>query len=281
MSLTELSTEETKFFESKGESPPEEVTNPEPVVETPVAKPETDDKQVPLAALHEARQIQKELREELKRAREEAKASSEKAEKYSTRFEQFLAERTKEAAPKYEDDPLGSLKYENERLQKQLEELNSGVQKTQEEWGKSQQYQNFAQQVVSQEAVYKQSVPDYDQAIAHLKEVRLQDFADLGFSREDALLALQNEIYGLAQAAMQKGKNAAEVAYKMSQRYGYKPNTDEKKLETLAKGQEASKSLAGGKADVAIGLDALAQLDEEQFDALIKDDKAWRKLGGR
>jgi hypothetical protein len=283
MSLTELTAGESKFFESGGqEAPPEtEVAAPEPVTNTPAPTTPVhqDEKFVPLNALHEARKIQKELRDELNRAKEEAKAAAERADKYSSTFEKFLAERTKEAAPKYEEDPLGALKYENDQLKKQVEEVNTGVKKTQDEWQRTQQYQSFAQHVQSQEAAYKQQAQDYDQAIAYLKDVRLQDYADLGYSQEDATAALQNEILGLAQAAVQKGKNAADVAYKMAQRYGYKAKTSDSKLETLAKGQEASKSLAGGKADVALTLDALSQLDDEQLNALIKDDAAWKKLG--
>jgi hypothetical protein len=283
MSLTELTAGESKFFESGGqEAPPEavEVSSPEPVTNTPAstAPVQQDEKFVPLNALHEARKIQKELRDELNRAKEEAKAAAERADKYSSTFEKFLAERTKEAAPKYEEDPLGALKYENDQLKKQVEEVNTGVKKTQDEWQRTQQYQSFAQHVQSQEASYKQQAQDYDQAIAYLKDVRLQDYADLGYTQEDATAALQNEILGLAQAAVQKGKNAADVAYKMAQRYGYKAKTSDTKLATLAKGQEASKSLAGGKADVDVSLDALSQLDDEQLDALIKDDKAWEKL---
>jgi hypothetical protein len=285
MSLTELTAGESKFFESGGqEAPPEttEVAAPEPVtnpvVTSPAAPVQQDEKFVPLNALHEARKIQKELRDELNRAKEEAKAAAERADKYSSTFEKFLAERTKEAAPKYEEDPLGALKYENDQLKKQVEEVNTGVKKTQDEWQRTQQYQSFAQHVQSQEAAYKQQAQDYDQAIAYLKDVRLQDYADLGYAQEDATAALQNEILGLAQAAVQKGKNAADVAYKMAQRYGYKAKTSDSKLETLAKGQEASKSLAGGKADAYVSLDALSQLDDEQLDALIKDDKAWEKL---
>jgi hypothetical protein len=284
MSLTELTASENKFFESGGqEAPPEteSVSAPEPAAPAPTrTEAPPDDKQVPLAALHEARKIQKELRDELNRAKEEAKAAAERADKYSSTFEKFLAERTKEVAPKYEEDPLGALKYENEQLRKKYEEVETGVKQTKEDWQRSQQYLAFVQHVQAQEATYKKQAQDYDEAVAFLKEVRLQDFADLGLSPEDSMAALENEINGLAQAAVQKGKNAAEVAYKMAQRYGYKSKpSEDSKLETLAKGQEASKSLAGGKADVALTLDALSQLDDEQIDALIRDDKAWKKLG--
>ena len=284
MSLTELTPDENKFFETGGNVSPPEVSTPEVVTPAPevAVTPETNDKQVPLAALHEARQIQKELREELQRAREEARQAAEKATKYSSTFEKFLAEQTKQAAPKYEEDPLGALKYENDQLKEKIQQLDTGVQKNQEDFTRAQQYQSFAQHVQAQEATYKQTATDYDQAIAHLKQVRLQDFADLGLNQADAQAALQNEIFGLAQAAVQNGRNPAEIAYKMAQRYGYKSDTtnvSDKKLETLAKGQEASKTLAGGKADVPLTLDALSQLDDDQLDALIKDDKAWKKLG--
>jgi hypothetical protein len=282
MSLTELTADENKFFESGGQAMPEtpaEVTPPPVVTNDPPPAP-VEDKQVPLAALHEARQIQKELREQAKKAQDEARLAREKAEKMEQTFQSFLSERTKEAAPKYEEDPLGALKYENDQLKKKYEEVETGIKQTQDDWQRSQQYQHFTQQVVSQEAAYKQNVADYDQAVAYLKKVRLDDYADLGYEPAAAHEALQNEIFGLAQAAMSKGKNAADVAYKMAQRYGYKVQQVADKLDTLAKGQEASKSLAGGKAEVPLTLNAISQLTEDQQDEIIKDHKLWLKIVG-
>ena len=50
----------------------------------------------------------------------------------------------------------------------------------------------------------------------------------------------------------------------------------------MQKGQEAAKALTGGNSEAPITLEALAQLDDDQIDQLVKDEKAWKKmLGGR
>lgn len=291
MSLTELSNEEQKFFETGGnESPPEPVTTAEPEIvkdiptfTEPPKQEAKEDKTVPLAALHEARQIQKELREELKKRDEAIRATQQKAEKMEQTFQTFLQKQNEVPAPKYEDDPLGTLRWQNEQLEKRLNEMNQGVTQTQETFQKQQAMQQFSQSVMAQEDTFRRAQTDYDAAVAHLKQVRISDFQDMGYDLPTATQLLQNEIFNFAQAAMQQGKNPAEVAYSMAKRYGYKTEASpEKQMETMQKGEAASKSLASGKAEAPLTLEALAQLDDEQLDQLVKDDKAWKKmLGGR
>lgn len=295
MSLTELSTDEQKFFETGGAAAPAEPeVSPEPVPEpailkdiptfTDAPKPQQDDKTVPLAALHEARQIQKELREALKQRDEAIKATQQKAEKMEQTFQTFLQKQNEVPPPKYEEDPLGTLKWQNEQLEKRLNEMSQGVNQTAQQFQQQQAIQQFSQTVVSQEENFRKAATDYDAAVAHLKQVRISDFQDMGYDLQTATQLLQNEIMNFAQAAMQQGKNPAEVAYSMAKRYGYnaQEKTTEKQIAMLEKGEAASKSLAGGRAEAPLTLEALAQLDEDQLDQLVKDDKAWKKmLGGR
>ena len=288
MSLTDLSNEEQKFFDTGGAQAPPETPATATPTPTPAPAPadtaKQDDKTVPLAALHEARQIQKELREELRRRDESIQAAQSKAEKMEQTFQAFLQKQNEVPAPKYEEDPLGALKWQNEQLEKRLTQVNTDFTKTAQTFQQQQAMQSFSQHIIAQEDVFRQTQPDYDAAVEHMKKVRLSDFQDMGFDDVAARQMLDQEIVNFAQAAMRQGKNPAQAAYSIAKRYGYTPaaQTSEKQLEVMQKGQEAAKALPGGNSEAPITLEALAQLDDDQIDQLVKDEKAWKKmLGGR
>ena len=74
--------------------------------------------------------------------------------------------------------------------------------------------------------------------------------------------------------------------YELAKNYGYasKPSKGQeagKKLETIERGQEASKSLgSGSRADPGkLTLDALARMDDEDFNNLVTDEKKWKEIG--
>ncbi len=276
----QITAEDQQILDS--ENTPAAPEPPAPAAPAEVAPPQ-EDKTVPLAALHEARQIQKELKEQLRRRDEELGNFRTKAEKMEQTFQAFLAKQNEVVAPKYEEDPLGYFKWENEQLKKQLETVDTGVKQTTEQMQRQQQFSAFTNHVVSLENEFRKTAQDYDDAVSFLKQVRIQDFQDLGYDMARAQAMLQEEIASLAQAAVQQGKSPAEVAYKMSQRYGYKPQAGAgEKLQQLQKGEAASRSLASGKAGTDLSLEALSQLDDEQLNAIIKDDSAWKKrVGGK
>jgi hypothetical protein len=247
---------------------------PQPTTQQTTQPAQKQDDYVPLKTFLEEKQQRREMAEELRKSRE-------RAEKMEQTFQQFLSKQNEVQAPKYEDDPLGTLKWENEQLKKQVEETASGVRRTEEEFTKARQMHSFAEHVQASESSFRQKAGDYDAAVQYLKKVRIDDFQDLGFNEGQAAQMLQNEIAAFAQAALQQGKNPAEVAYSMAKRYGYKGQDPEQELEKMQKGQDASKALGAGKSNAPLSLGALSELSNDQLDELIKDDKAWRKLGGR
>ena len=88
----------------------------------------------------------------------------------------------------------------------------------------------------------------------------------------------------IAATALQNGRNAAEVAYQMAQHRGYSqpapavPDTKaaESHVETVRRGTQAGRSLsaAPGQAPQALTLEAIANMSQEQFDAMVAKNPA-------
>ena len=98
---------------------------------------------------------------------------------------------------------------------------------------------------------------------------------------------MTNEVYQLTIRAVQAGKEPAELIYELAKNQGFvgkvaaAEQKSAEKLESIAKGQEASASLgSGSRADAGkLTLDSLAKMDDDDFNALVLDEKKWAQIG--
>ena len=65
--------------------------------------------------------------------------------------------------------------------------------------------------------------PQYAEAMAHLRNTRLQQLAILGKSGADVQLAMQNDVTAMANEARRLGMNFGQMLYDMSKSVGYQP----------------------------------------------------------
>lgn len=271
----EVSNEQVEaFFEAGGEVETPEVTpeveaKSEPAVEAPKDEPKQE-KVVPYGALHEERMKRKELQE--------------KVTKMEQTFQQFQ-ERLKQPEPQipaFEEDPLSHLKAQQEqfeawkRQQDQMTVQQQAYAKQQEEANKViSQYRALANE-------YKSQTPDFDAAYTHLRQSRYDEYVAAGYPPEQAQSFVIEDEFQIAAKAIQDGVNPGERLYALAKVRGYQrpvdkpaePNAAEK-MEALARGQAAAKSLSGGGTGKAeLSLEALAEMSGDEF------DKAWEKLVG-
>jgi len=289
---TETQITEDDFFASGGEKIPEgyEVEETEQVeTETKteqieekteqkeVEQTQQEQKTVPLAALHEERARRREMKQQM--------------EAMESRLQQILekVDRKPEIqAPNFEEEPLEAIKHNQEQLAKALEQQNQTLTQQQQ----SAQQEQFKQQLISQyqndAARFAQQQPDFNDAYQYMYNSRVNELQAYGYTQDQIASAMQNEELTLAYQAIQNEMSPAEVIYQVAQARGYvqkhvqnwqeteQKSPDEAKLDMIAKGQEASKSLSnsGGKSDAEISLESLADMDDEEF------DKMWDKLIG-
>lgn len=266
--VVEISDEEAdKLFESGGvvEEPekqpePELEKQPEPEPEPEKSEPEPEEeKKVNYGALHEERMKRKELQE--------------KVVKMESRFEQLvqlLQPKQEKQVPTVDEDPVANF---DARLQQQ-EQLQSQIIQ-------QQQAEQVQRQVVTayqaQAAEYASKQPDFTDAYQHLVKGRIKELEVLGYDTQTAAQVAQQEEFNIAYKSLQDGVNPAERLYQIALQRGYSkkeqsPQAPAKDLKVIEKGQQKSKPASGGAPSGELSLEALAEMDDAEFDA------AWEKL---
>lgn len=138
--------------------------------------------------------------------------------------------------------------------------------------------QMLSQAITASEAEYKQTVPDYDDAVKHLVQARAMELQVYGMSPQEIQQAISQEAYDLAATALRQNRSPAEVAYEVAKYRGYRPNQGQQQtnqgvaqIEAINRGQAQSRSLggAGGAAPSKdLNANAIAALSTDEFDKL-------------
>lgn len=244
---------------------------------------------VPVEALKEARSQNKELRKELDEMKKLVSAGDEKLK----RLFDGIQKRAEETAPKYEEDAAGHLKHKTDSLEKENADLKKGIDELNQRLAAGEKaakdgtdLQRFASSVSAREAAYAKAVPDYYKAAEYVAQVWRDEFTEAGLDEENIPGAVFQKSLAITQQASAKGKDPAEVIYKIAQRYGWKteaPKEEPKgkkadsKLETIAKGMDAAKKAGGGDGPDDPSFASLATMDDEQIEKLVQDKDWWNK----
>lgn len=235
------------------------------------------EKTVPYGALHEERQLRKE-------AKAEAQELRDKMARMEERFQMFQAA-LKPAEPEvsFEDDPAEYLRKQSEQTQQTLE----AMKKQQEEQASLQKqqndYNNFLGQYQAAAKQYSEQHPEFQDAYTHLVQGRVKEHVLAGFTEAEATQMANREEQAIVRLAFEQGANPAERLVELAKIRGWKavaadagtasPKVD--KVDQVAKGQAEAKTISkGGEGESKLTLEALADMDGDDF------DKAWTKLFG-
>jgi hypothetical protein len=285
-----LTEEETQFFESGGEaeiesaeqvegdvqpqeeSAQEDLTQEEQQEIVPQQPEKPPEGYVPHGALHKERMMRKELQQRL--------------DSMENRFQQVISkldEQNQEPPPDFEDSPLDAIKHQIDGIQQQFEKQNENLTLQQQQ----QQAQEYQKQLVNHyqndAARFQESHPDFMDAYQYMYNSRVNELQAYGYPEEQIANIMQQEELSLVYQATQNEMSPAQVVYAAAKARGYtqkqqeqSKTQDEVKFDMASKGQEASRSLSnsGGKTEKEISLEALAEMDDDEF------EKNWDKLIG-
>lgn len=294
----ELTQEEQDLFDSmqKDEAAPAKPAGDEKVAtkEAPKgddkAKPDAKgeaktEKMVPALAVSEARAENRALKKELDQMKELVANGDKKLQKFIDSVQKQTA-----AAPKFEDDPAAHLKGENEQLKKDLEEIKTRLAKQDEGAKGAESVTRHAALVSSREAAFAKEHPDYFKAADFVAQMWRDEFTEAGFDEAQVPQMVFHKSLAITNQAVQKEKDPAATIYNIAKRNGFtseqkaeekdkeeKKSAGESKLEQLQKGAEAAKTAGGARGPDDLTLASLAQMDDDQIDALVKDGDWWAK----
>lgn len=239
-----------------------------------------EQKTVPIEALAEARAQNKDLRKEL----DAMKALVADGDKKLQKLVETISSKA-DAGPKFEDDPAGALKHENEQLKKGLNDLQAKMAKQEESAQQSGKVNEHAALVTAKEAAFAKEHADYYKAAEYVASVWREEFQDAGFDEAEISKHVFAKSLGITSKAIQSGKDPAAVIYSAAKRYGFaakqqeeKKPDGESKLKQIEKGLEAAKGNGGGSGpDDDGGLTGLAQLNDDELEKRVQDKDWWTK----
>lgn len=232
------------------------------------SEPESESQSSDPAPQPRAPLSQTELEERLGQTKAAMREERRKAREYRTQLETLQAER----AARVDEDPfdavIAALRDDDEDPLHDLATVKEvlrrfrDTQRAEREAERTQFAHQTAQQrhfslVAEQEAEFREDTPDYDTAVTHFRESLRDELTAQGFTGDALNAEFAKSLVTLSQRALSAGKNPAEVVYALAQKRGYTPNTTQtaprtpptldsasQKLQTLSRGQQASKSLS-------------------------------------
>lgn len=238
---------------------------------------------VPLAALHEAR------------AR--AAQAAQQSQILMTRMNAILTSQQGqqpqgEQMPDLATDPAGYIVALERRLQ--------AFEETRQQEA---EYRQIDMALEQDEQMFSLQVPDYDQASDYYVQSRARELANF-YPPQEIQRILMNEARSIAQQAWQRGTSAGQMVYGLAQARGYVPGqqgqqnqpygqqpqgqqgqrgqqpqnqqrgpTPQAQVASIAKGQQASRSLSGGGTGGGaeqLNAEALLKMSDDEFERYLR-----------
>ena len=243
------------------------------------AEPEggKEQKMVPLAALHEARAKAKELQQHVQQQDARLQSFEDKWAKIQERLEPEKSDAPK--VPDFNDKPL-------DHLQMRLNEVAAIQQQQVQAQQMAAAQQQVVQQIGTYEVAFRQSNPDYYDAVGHAKRARINDHMLYGIPEEQARLMVDHEALQLAGVAMKQGKDPASAFYDYAKSRGYQKAAPAAptgaSVTDIAKVREQTKSLGAGggrTAPTKYTFEQIANMDvnDPRFDEALESLRAVQK----
>jgi hypothetical protein len=163
------------------------------------------------------------------------------------------------------------------QLEAQIQQLTELRQQEVQQTQQQAQERQFTQAVSQVEAQFIAKTPDYNEATQFLQQNLVEGFLNQGYSEQEAVQGMRQQIRGMIHNFFQLGMNPAEMGYLVAKQRGFTPKAaaaaDQQqangaKIAQLNKGQAAARSLSttGGAGKPAITLEALAEMDPAELE---------------
>lgn len=298
--MAKLNAAEQSFFDSRGETVDPSLTESTPAAPNaatqqpaPPAQPSEDGDaapnaapsaqphqepakaphQVPVSALQAERHRRQQMEQEAQQLRAELEAIRRAQQPQQPAQPQ-------EQPPSFEEDPVGALAFQNQRLQQQLEEVSSWRRQQEEAAQQQQVVQALVQRTADSAREFRAQQPDYDQAFQYLTEQRDKQLAVLIPDKAQREQAMFMEALQLSVQALQAGVSPAQRYYEIAQAWGYTPQQVQPPPAAVQEETPATKAIRRGMKQqssvTAGGATPSGELTPEQLLA-IRDPAAFNK----
>jgi hypothetical protein len=254
------------------------------------------DSVVPYGALHEERQRRKQWEADAKakdaQLQQFVQIQAQRDQEWQVaqqRMAQVLAARDQPPAPTKESDPLGYVAHTAEQTAMQVQQL-ARQQWERDQWQAQQQQQyvvkaqqeqqvhRFVNYVTTAETQFRETHPDYEQALSFAVGQRAKELRAGGWDAEKAQEAAGADARRLAAEWYQRGENPAQRAYAYAQAMGYRPSAPDAE-QMHDEGYKASKPSGGGASRGRVSVRQIANMTPTQL-ARMSDEEFKAAMGG-
>jgi hypothetical protein len=175
--------------------------------------------------------------------------------------------------PDPREDPQAALEY----LHARVAEGDAAHETFHARQHEAAQVHRLAQQFTDYEAEFRETVPDYDEAARFLRDMRIGELTQLGLDEAAAMQVFTGEVLASMQDVVSQGINPARYAYVLALQSGFADggggaSRGGGRLDTIARGQAAAKTLSGpgGRSTGELTYESVANLKGDAFDAAFK-----------
>ncbi len=141
---------------------------------------------------------------------------------------QMQESKASQPTPEPQADPLDPLDMDAHNLYMQkIQALEKRLENFNQESTQKTQQLHYYNMVSAQEQTFEKQNPDFKDALEHLKTVEMQ-VAKNFYNEEQAESYVAQKMQNALMAAINSGKNTAEVMYSMAKSYGYAPKSAQK-----------------------------------------------------
>jgi hypothetical protein len=186
-------------------------------------------------------------------------------------------------------DPIGDLEAIKRYFRANQQTQAQQQAQQQEQANRQREIQTLTNYAAPFEEDFKAENPDYDQAAQHLAQGRMEDL--LAMYAGDANRAQQHfnqELLTLIANAKAQNADPAAIVYDLAKKRGFNSkvaiDNASNKLQTIQRGQQASRSLSGGKAESGeITVEAINRMPSNQraaaFEKLREQERRREAMG--
>lgn len=178
--------------------------------------------------------------------------------------------------PAFVDDPEGHLNALKQQFQRELDTIRQGQAQTSQQQQAQQQLQQLAATVGQQEAAYRQTTPEYDQALAFFNERKTAEYMALGLDAGAAAQQLARDYQGLAIRAQQANTNPAQMLHNIAKALGFTAQQQPQQGQQPPKQAPTSLSTINGSSRAPdqrgnVTAKDIATMSNEDFDKFFND----------
>lgn len=250
------------------------------------------------AAMHEERERRKEIQKELENQRKLAEDAIQRTKRIEDTWQQLVQRANQPQPPNFDEDPLGALQFENQRIKQELENQKKYNEDRAQYEQQQQQFNNFKNDYLQICNEFAKQNSDFWDAYNYVDQNRRSELQLARYNQKDINRLVYEDELAIVANAINNGHNPAEVIYSIAKARGYQAKQtvqknneqktqedtakhNEQKLENIAKGMQESKSLSNTTGQTPTGdftIDQLSKMTDDELNEFLASDNNWKKV---